>query len=233
MNLTDAVDIVDCTPPTLMRWATTRGIRVAIGQFSRPPSRAVESAGVRTLARMLFEQAGQIAVEISRGTNGCPQWPEGWTGSLAHSSGYAMAAIVEAKNVSGLGVDIELPSRLNRDMWPHVLTAGEGAALAGYDRLKGDRQAAAAFAAKEAAYKALYPHFSDAVGFLDTEVQFLSSEEWRLHVCKIGLLPLGLGIGGIHLDVGLVVATLCVAGRTSNECATTIPNRTPGEQKPR
>lgn len=210
MSVGDGAAVTDCTPSVLTRWAETHGIAVAVGILSRTPSRPEESAGVRTLARRLFERAGIINVEVGRDANGAPTWPEAWIGSLAHSSGYVMAAIVKAKNGTGLGVDIELPSRLNRDMWPHVFTARESAALAGHDCLLSARRAAVAFAAKEAAYKALYPKYPDALGFLDTEVQFSSSSDWLLHVGTKGGLPSGLRIGGIHVDIGPMVATLCV-----------------------
>ncbi|MEP9349212.1 4'-phosphopantetheinyl transferase superfamily protein [Xanthobacter sp. KR7-225] len=123
------------------------------------------SGAARHLARALLADLGHAGVAIGRRPSGCPVWPEGIVGSLAHDAHMAVAAVGRGAHFRGIGIDVEPAEPLPEDV----------AALA---RSVGDRLAGASpelagrllFALKEACYKAVYPRDGVMLEFQDIAV---------------------------------------------------------------
>ncbi|MFD7553888.1 4'-phosphopantetheinyl transferase [Streptomyces sp. NPDC059835] len=147
-----------------------------------------EFATVRLCARRALRELGGgpgAAADADSGTgapggvallhdaDGVPVWPDGVVGSMTHTRGYRAAAVARAADVARLGIDAE-PDRPLRDgvlatiATPAELAGGAGGAGAG-DGVCRDRLL---FCAKEAAYKAWFPHARVRLGFRDVEVSF-------------------------------------------------------------
>lgn len=102
---------------------------------------------------------------VLKGPQNEPLWPAGYVGAITHSGGVAIGAVCPAKMAGGIGVDIEL---LDRDVSPGVFrmvcTEEERAFL---DRCGSEAQFMfkRLFSAKEAAFKAFFPHAQRYIGY--------------------------------------------------------------------
>ncbi|MGT2533070.1 4'-phosphopantetheinyl transferase family protein [Streptomyces nojiriensis] len=147
-----------------------------------------EFATVRLCARRALRELGGVpgaaadadsgagapgGVALLHDADGVPVWPDGVVGSMTHTWGYRAAAVARAADVARLGIDAE-PDRPLRDgvlatiATPAELAGGARGAGAG-DGVCRDRLL---FCAKEAAYKAWFPHARVRLGFRDVEVSF-------------------------------------------------------------
>jgi 4'-phosphopantetheinyl transferase EntD len=122
--------------------------------------RASEHVAGRTAARRAFRRAGSPSLEVV-GTepDGRPTWPEGWTGSISHGAGVAVAAV--SRTCRPVGIDVERSGALALEEADLVLTASEVKLAAGAS----DPAAITTmlWSAKEAAFKA----WSTAAGGLE------------------------------------------------------------------
>lgn len=98
------------------------GVFGAPGAGSRLPAsmqRVHRSRCARALASELLEGQGAVDVrEIHKDARGRPQWPAGFTGSLAHVDGHALAATAPLTSCVALGVDVEPALPLADDIDP-------------------------------------------------------------------------------------------------------------------
>lgn len=122
-------------------------------------SRRAEFTTGRTAARIALGRLGHDATAIPAGPDRLPIWPEGLSGSIAHSSGYAVAAV---RHGASLGLDIEAEAALESELWPLICNKDELTRLPLASRGWFVTQI---FSAKEAAYKALYPMARQVLGF--------------------------------------------------------------------
>ena len=134
----------------------------------RPPYGSVqESAAGRRAAAAALAAAGAAELTVSRDADGRPRFPRGFAGSIAHTDRSAVAVVLPG--AAAVGVDIEnavISTRVAR----FVLRESERRALlaptAGYTPRE-------LFAAKEAAFKALYgPDTKDELLFWRVELGF-------------------------------------------------------------
>ncbi len=139
------------------------------------PHRAVELAGGRVAIRGAERRLGLAASSVVS-TLGGPRFSAGRDGSLSHTRGLAVALLVEQHDSSrGLGVDVERIDRPKRRLAHKILTRGE---LTELDRLAPHEQEARltlAFAAKEAAYKAIHRFVQRYVSFHEVELSWEGS----------------------------------------------------------
>ncbi|MEV7522623.1 4'-phosphopantetheinyl transferase superfamily protein [Streptomyces sp. NPDC091371] len=130
-----------------------------------------EFATVRHCARRaLRELGGSGSAALLPDADGVPGWPDGVVGSMTHTRGYRAAAVARAADVSRLGIDAEPDRPLREGVLETIASPAESRELGGgggcvcWDRLL--------FCAKEAAYKAWFPHARVRLGFRDVAVSF-------------------------------------------------------------
>lgn len=148
------------------------------GTEAMAPRRLAEYATARSAARAALDAVGGTG-PIVRRDNGEPIWPDGFTGSIAHTRGHCIAVAAQRRppghDVENLeltiGVDVEGIERVNPKIERRVLTDAERQHL---HRLPVERHQtfiATVFAAKEAFYKA---HHQLRPGYLGFDVVSLA-----------------------------------------------------------
>ena len=154
-------------------------------------SRRHEYRAGRAHASLALRAAGfarQIYPEQDR--DRLPAWPTGWLGSISHSGDRVAAVAIGREHVDAVGIDVQErkadPSIVA--ISPYVAQPHELALLTTLDELTA---VLLAFSAKEALYKAIYPHmrrfqdFDAAIlrgvtsGALQLELAHDWSGDWR------------------------------------------------------
>ena len=147
---------------------------------SRPGRRRSEFvAGRRALRAALRGVGWQADMSLLVGPRGQPAVPDGFTASLTHKDGLAIAIAAPRSAGRTLGIDCEVAGDRDRNsIAPKVLRATE------LERWQagGARWPALleTFSTKEAIYKALHPHVPRYIGFEEAEV--LADGQLRLHL---------------------------------------------------
>lgn len=110
------------------------------------------SGSARIVARALLRDLGCSGPELPRTANGAPRWPNGFVGSIAHDSEFAVTAVAPASVVASVGIDIEPARPAPAELMEMVATPAER------EQLRGDLIALRLlFCIKEAVYKATNP----------------------------------------------------------------------------
>jgi 4'-phosphopantetheinyl transferase EntD len=125
------------------------------------------SGAARIVARGLLAKLGLPKAALPKSTSGAPTWPEGVTGSLAHDSRVAIAAVGMRRDISAIGIDGEPAEDLPPGVIDIVATPRERAKIR--DVPYGGRLL---FVAKEAAYKAVHPLDHTFLEHHDVEIDF-------------------------------------------------------------
>lgn len=115
----------------------------------------------RTALHLALDDFG-IAIAASH--RGGPAMPAGFTGSVSHKQGTAIAIVAPA-GAGWVGVDLEHAAPSKQDIAKRILTAAERTALPADPRAVTLR-----FAIKEAIYKAVDPIVERYVGFTEVEL---------------------------------------------------------------
>jgi 4'-phosphopantetheinyl transferase EntD len=126
------------------------------------------SGAARIVARQLLRRLGRPECALPRGSGGAPTWPRGITGSLAHDSSVAVAAVGMCSDMDGIGIDIEPAESLPTELLGLVATPRERLTIDNYDPYGGRLL----FVAKEAVYKAVYPLDRTFLDHHDVEINF-------------------------------------------------------------
>lgn len=136
----------------------------------------------RHVARRALNLAGGPSGALLRGVHGQPGFPPGYQGSITHTGRvHTYAAAVATRAPWLLGIDAELSSELSADLAQRIASpaeleeAGRHAAHPGL----------LVFAAKEAAYKCVYPLCGRVLGF--EEVRLLRAGASRLELEVLAL----------------------------------------------
>ena len=132
--------------------------------------RQLEFATGRALARIVLEEIGHARAVLVRDGDRVPTWPAGVYGSISHTAGCCVAAVAQAADVAGLGVDVEPDAPVIEGLERRVCTPTE---LAWIDRREAGARAEWArlfFSAKEAVYKSFFPTLREFWGFHDVEL---------------------------------------------------------------
>jgi enterobactin synthetase component D len=144
------------------------------------PKRTREFLAGRYCARRALARAGVSGLScLPMGKDRLPIWPDGWTGSISHSDGVAIAAVASRSDCYGLGIDVE--QMIDRT---HLETIA--ALIAQPDELSRLGAFAPAlrqtllFSAKETLYKALYPQVRRFFDFHAAHLQSAESDHLNL-----------------------------------------------------
>lgn len=127
-----------------------------------------EFAAGRGMAHRLLRDLGWPSdAPLLPGARREPCWPEGVLGSISHTDTWAAVAIARASECEILGIDVERDSPLKEDVAERICSADELARIRAStpDPEARGRLAKLVFSAKEAAYKAQYPHSKMFLGF--------------------------------------------------------------------
>jgi 4'-phosphopantetheinyl transferase EntD len=158
------------------RWSILTSIWVSDLRSSRTTgSLAAREVGIRLLAEM-----GAIAL-LDRRPGGPAAFPQGYVGSIAHDSAYAVVALASRSNVAAVGIDIEPATRLPSECFETVATPRERG------RIRDLVEARLLFCAKEAVFKAMNSEAGAWLEHPDVEVD-IDSET----AIAVGMIPLEL-----------------------------------------
>jgi 4'-phosphopantetheinyl transferase EntD len=133
-------------------------------------ARLRDTAAGRVAARAALGRAGLTAISIGRDDRGAPIWPTGIVGSITHTDALALAAVGSSDVLGAIGIDLERMRALTPAALELIACSAERARL----RAASDPalDAVALFCAKEAFYKAQYPHTHRVLGFDAVEIVF-------------------------------------------------------------
>lgn len=167
------VDLDDDELPTAI--AALPSPEQALAHAKLSPSTRRDFVAGRTALHLALDDFG---VAIARNHRNAPAMPAGFTGSVSHKQGTAIAIVAPA-GAGWVGVDLEhaLPSK--QDIAQRILTAAERTALP-----VDPRAVTLRFAIKEAIYKAVDPIVERYVGFTEVEL-----EVGELYAAVTSVLP--------------------------------------------
>jgi len=176
---TAVIGPIDAEEPT--GWGQ---IHLAEREFAstRPGRRRCEFVAGRLALRAALHQVGWDGDgPLLPGSQGRPNMPPGFTASLTHKDGLAMAIAARSSGGWTLGIDCEVVGERERSaiarkvLRPQELERwhAEGAQWPALLEV---------FSTKEAIYKALHPHVPRYIGFEEAEV--LADGEIRMHLAS-------------------------------------------------
>lgn len=120
------------------------------------PARRAEFQAGRQAARAALLKAGAMPAAIPMRADRAPIWPTGFTGSISHSAGVAVAVAAASPPTRALGLDLEPDTPLEADLWRSILTTTERRWLDAQPENRRGVLAKRIFCIKECAYKAQY-----------------------------------------------------------------------------
>jgi 4'-phosphopantetheinyl transferase EntD len=178
-------------------------------------SRITEFRAGRDCARAALKKLGAPPVAIPADANGCPAWPNGYVGSITHKGNTALACVARATDVASVGIDLEQRSSSDDSMLERICTSKELAHVLKAGVADQGLLGTALFAAKEAAFKCLYPILRTRnVDFQDLVLAFSAESAFRVSVSPAfqSVLPEPMAVTG-RLSV---IGNLVLAGVVQN-----------------
>lgn len=121
-----------------------------------------ESSLAHHCAHKALANLGTEVDAITKGAEGNPLWPEGFTGSISHSKGLCMALVGRKEDYRSIGLDVEMNDRIKPAAIERITHPIEKEFI-GDDPRKGTLL----FSLKEAFYKAQFTLFEMPLGFKD------------------------------------------------------------------
>ncbi len=192
---------------------------LALGEAVSPKRRKDFMLG-RAAARQALRSIGfPVVTPILKGEAREPIWPIGVVGSIAHGSGYGVAAVAWAADVPAVGVDIQLIEERYTDELIARFADPDEFEWVRSDPSKRTERAVSLFSAKESVFKALYPlgkvWFAFDVAHLtpiDGGQAFEASV--RLPSLSSSAIQMHVGISQFegHIVTGAVLSTPLAAG---------------------
>lgn len=132
--------------------------------------RLAEFAAGRLCARSALSALGHSHFALLPNPDRRPRWPATIVGSITHTLGFCGAVVGRRRDVAALGVDAEIVARVDRDVWPQVLTPAEFERLERIDYASRERVAALTFSAKESFYKGQFALTGCWLDFQDVRI---------------------------------------------------------------
>jgi len=165
--LPDAVVVVEATA-AMWSWppspAEARCVHQAV------PQRRAEFQAGRAAARAALRSLGIEQFDLLSGPHREPLWPKGVVGSITHTLHHCASAVARQADVTSLGIDLEAEEALSDDLIALACSEHERKLLLQMpDRAPGI-WAKLIFSAKEAFFKAYYPHAQTFLEFHDVGI---------------------------------------------------------------
>lgn len=123
----------------------------------------------RHAAHLGLKALNSKSIEVGRHESREPLWPQGFLGSIAHTTGLAVAVVAQKNHWRGLGVDVEKLDRSFRFEIDKKMANQQEQAWIRSEPEKIRERTLALFSAKEATFKAFYPLEKVYLNFLDVE----------------------------------------------------------------
>jgi len=121
--------------------------------------------------RWLYHHLSQKPEALLKSEAGAPMWPADIAGSITHKSGDVACCIKPRSEFSGLGIDLELNSKVKPEFIDRICAESEKKLIAKFEKLHPALNALAViFSFKESIFKAVYPNGGIYFYFLDAEV---------------------------------------------------------------
>jgi len=159
-------------------------------------SRQREFATGRVLARRLLAERGYRDFALLPDADRVPVWPVGIVGSISHTRGLCAVGVAAERDHAGLGLDVEPAAAVRAGLERRVCTDRELGWLEAASVDRGEEPGVlcrVVFSAKEAVYKAFYPHTRTFWDFHAVEVVIdLGRERF------VASLPAGAGLAEIE-----------------------------------
>lgn len=155
-----------------------------------------EFAAGRAMARRLLGALGWPSdVPLLPGARREPCWPAGVLGTISHTDTWATVAVARASECEILGVDVERDAPLKDEVAERICNADELAWIrdVARDPETRGRWAKLVFSAKEAAYKAQYPHSQTFLGFDAMGITFDPEAETFVARFRVDAPPFAVG----------------------------------------
>lgn len=136
--------------------------------------RAREYRAGRHVAREVLAHLGHPNCPLPRDPDGLPKYPEGVRASLAHTGRERTFAIAAAsRELVSLGIDVEERQPLSDAVREQIMSEEEFARFP--ERLR-SIATLVTFSAKEALYKAIFPHSRRFLGFAEVVVERVDAD---------------------------------------------------------
>lgn len=130
----------------------------------------------RLAAADALRRLGEVNTTVSVGSKRAPIWPDGVVGSIAHDDAMAIAAVAQATQAAGIGIDIEQVDRFSDGLAQRI---GMKCELNLWKDRAGSRvthPGVALFSLKESLFKCLFPSIREYFDFLDVEIYWADTE---------------------------------------------------------
>ena len=168
---------LDNIPGRIAAWLTaaappgTAAASATVGPVAADPAEAALVAGAvtsrrhefltgRALARTALTQLEGPTTTIGVGDQRMPLWPDGFVGSITHSTGLCAVQVGRQNNLRTIGIDVERQGAVSEEIYQQIRAPGE-------PQLIHPDVATLVFSAKEAFYKAYYPSARTFLDFTD------------------------------------------------------------------
>jgi 4'-phosphopantetheinyl transferase EntD len=132
--------------------------------------RMQEFAAGRLCARSALSRMGANQTPVPSGADRQPQWPEGFVGSITHTTGFCAAVVGRRGRFAGIGIDSEIANAADITLWSSICVEEELQWIESLASCARARAATFMFAAKEAFYKCQYPMTREWLDFHDVRV---------------------------------------------------------------
>ena len=157
-------DEVDFTHPCISQITIPESLSKAIHK------RKAEYVIGRYCAHQALSLIG-IRSSVGRCSDGSPNWPLSFVGSITHTHCFSMAAVSTSRDYMGIGIDSEIiNSSINIGSFAEQFITTEEYNLAIIHKFAIEAWLYIVFSAKESIYKSLYPQIKTYFDFFDVRV---------------------------------------------------------------
>jgi enterobactin synthetase component D len=177
-------------------------------------------------ARQLAHVGGRLCAEaalawqgvplhapIGRDATGAPQWPAGWTGSISHAAGVAMAAVLPRRSRHDIGLDTEALIAEPATQRAALAQCVHASELEAWTPALQPKVLTLIFSAKEAYYKAVRREVGRMIDFQEMAMVQLDTAQSRFTMAPVAGAASGLPMahGSYQWQGARIVTRLVVA----------------------